>query len=77
LSPNIVGGPTYANGKFSVTFAGIPDFTYTVEYTTASPPTSGWGKLKNVTAGSTGLFVVEDEVSQSPSRYYRTVAPSY
>ena len=75
-SPNVVSAPTYANGKFSVTFAGIPNFTYTVEYAegSAAPP---WHWLKNVTAGSNGLFVVEDEVSQSPSRYYRTVYPSY
>jgi len=75
-SPNVVSGPTYANGKFSVTFAGIPDYTYTVEYAegSAAPP---WTKLKNVIAGTNGLFVVEDAVSQSPSRYYRTVSPSY
>jgi hypothetical protein len=59
-----------------VTFAGIPNFEYTVEYAegSAAPP---WLKLKNVTAGTNGLFVVEDTASQSPSRYYRTVYPSY
>ncbi len=52
-SPNVVAGPTYANGKFSVTFAGIPDVEYTVEYAETSPAPP-WRKLNNVTAGSTG-----------------------
>jgi autotransporter-associated beta strand protein len=76
-SPSVVSAPTYANGKFSVTFAGVPDTDYTIEYAedSAAPP---WTKLRNVTAGSNGLFVVEDEqASSTPSRYYRTVWPSY
>lgn len=75
-SPNIVSPPTYADGKFSVTFAGIPNAQYTVEYAEGSPAPP-WTKLKNVTAGANGLFVVEDTASESPSRYYRTVYPSY
>lgn len=77
MSPNIVSGPTYANGVFSVTFAGIPNVNYTVEYTTAMPPSSGWIKLNNVTAAGNGLFVVEDIIGQAPSRFYRTVHPAY
>ena len=77
-SPNVVGDPTYdsGTGKFSVTFAGIPGVEYTVEYAegSAAPP---WNKLMNITAGSDGLFVVEDTAAQSPGRYYRTVYPSY
>jgi len=55
----------------------VPDTDYTIEYAedSAAPP---WTKLRNVTAGSNGLFVVEDEqASSTPSRYYRTVWPSY
>lgn len=77
VSPNIVVPASYAGGKFSVTFAGIPGVTYTVEYATTLPPTSDWNKLKNVTAGDDGLFVVEDAANESPSRYYRTVWPAY
>ena len=77
-SPNVVGSPTFdsGTGTFSVTFAGIPGYEYTVEYAvgSAAPP---WTKLENVTAGDKGLFVVEDTAPQSPGRYYRTVYPSY
>jgi len=77
-SPNVVAGPTYdsGTGKFSVTFAGIPNLEYTVEYAEGAPAPP-WLKLKNITAGTNGLFLVEDTASQSPSRYYRTVYPSY
>lgn len=78
LSPNLVFWPAYADGKFSVTFAGIPGYTYTVEYATQLPPTSGWQKLENYTAGANGLFEVTDiQISPSPARYYRTVYPAY
>jgi hypothetical protein len=75
-SPNVVSGPTYASGKFSVTFAGIPGIEYTVEYAEGSPMPP-WTKLTNLTAGANGLFVVEDTASASPSRYYRIMYPSY
>jgi autotransporter-associated beta strand protein len=77
-SPNVVAGPTFdsGTGTFSVTFAGIPGYEYTVEYAvgSAAPP---WTKLENVIAGSDGLFTVTDGPGLSGSRYYRTVYPSY
>ena len=77
-SPNVVGSPTFdsGTGTFSVTFAGIPGYEYTVEYAvgSAAPP---WTKLENVIAGSDGLFTVTDGPGLSGSRYYRTVYPSY
>ena len=77
LSPNVVSySYDSGSGTFSVTFAGIPDYEYTVEYAegSATPP---WTKLANVTAGSDGLFTVTDGPGQFGSRYYRTVYPSY
>lgn len=73
-SPNVVSGPTYANGKFSVTFAGIPNYAYTVQY--ATDPAGPWSFLETATAGSDGLFEVTDtQDPPPPARYYRTVYP--
>jgi hypothetical protein len=73
-SPNVVSGPTYANGTFSVTFAGIPNLTYTVQY--ATDPSGPWTFLGTATAGTNGLFEVTDTQSlPPPARYYRTVYP--
>jgi len=61
---NVVAGPTYADGKFSVTFA-VSGVTYTVQYAegSAAPP---WNKLANYTAGTNGLFTVEDTATEYP-----------
>ena len=75
-SPNIVIQPTYLNGTFRVTFAGIPGLTYTVQYATDGP-SGPWSPLKTATAGANGLFEVTDGPydPQPPARYYRTVYP--
>jgi hypothetical protein len=57
-----------------VTFAGIPNYTYTVEYASAGP-NGPWYFLKTATAGGDGLFTVTDTQLESPQRYYRTVYP--
>jgi hypothetical protein len=75
-SPNIVVPPAYdsESGTFSVTFAGIPGYTYTVQ--TATDPNGPWSFLKTSTAGTDGLFQVLDTESPTPpARYYRTVYP--
>jgi hypothetical protein len=73
-SPNVVVPPTYSGGTFRVTFAGIPNYTYTVQY--ATDPVGPWSFLKTATAGTDGLFEVTDtELPPPPSRYYRTVYP--
>jgi hypothetical protein len=75
-SPNVVVPPAYdsGSGTFSVTFAGIPGYTYTIQ--SAESPTGPWSFLKTVTAGIDGLIEVTDtEVPPPPSRYYRTVYP--
>ena len=74
ISPNVVFPPTYSNGTFRVTFAGIPSFQYTIE--TAPTLTGDWSYLKKVVAGTNGLFQVIDSAGSSePARYYRTVYP--
>jgi len=75
-SPNIVAGPSYdsGSGTFSITFAGIPGYTYTIQ--SADSPTGPWSFLKTATAGTDGLFEVTDtELPPPPARYYRTMYP--
>jgi hypothetical protein len=57
-----------------VTFAGIPNYTYTVQ--SAPSPTGPWSFLKTATAGTDGQFEVTDtELPSPPARYYRTIYP--
>jgi len=57
-----------------VTFAGIPNYTYTIE--SATDPNGPWSFLKTATAGDNGLFEVTDTQSPPPpARYYRTTYP--
>jgi len=75
-SPNIVVPPAYdsGSGTFTVTFAGIPGYTYTIQ--TAITPTGPWDFLQTATAGTNGLFEVIDAQSPPPpERFYRTVYP--
>jgi hypothetical protein len=75
-APNVVSPPAYdsVSGTFSVTFAGIPGITYTVQ--TAASPTGPWSSFGTATAGADGLFTVTDtELPPPPARYYRTVYP--
>ena len=75
-SPNVVIPPAYdsGSGTFSVTFAGIPGYTYPIQ--TAVSPLGPWSFLKPATAGTNGLFeVIDAQISPPPARYYRTVYP--
>jgi hypothetical protein len=74
-SPDIVSGPDLLpNGHFHVGFAGIPGYSYTVQYSAnADGP---WTTLTNLTAGATGLFDLEDPTEPAPpTRFYRTTYP--
>jgi autotransporter-associated beta strand protein len=75
-SPNIVSGPDILpNGHFHVGFAGIPGYSYTVQYSPALESPS-WTTLTNLAAGTNGLFDFEDPTDPPPaSRYYRTTYP--
>jgi hypothetical protein len=72
---DIVSGPDLLpNGHFHVGFAGIPGYSYTVQYSAnADGP---WTTLTNLTAGATGLFDLEDPTEPAPpTRFYRTTYP--
>jgi hypothetical protein len=74
-SPNIVIPPAILpNGHFHVGFAGIPGYTYAVQY---SPyPNGPWSSITTLTAGTDGRFDFEDPTQPAPSsRYYRTIYP--
>jgi hypothetical protein len=82
VSLNVVGNITVNNNTFSIRFAGIPGYTYTVERTdTLSPP--DWKKAGNRTAPveaglwGIGIFEFSEETGGASSRFYRTVWPAY
>jgi hypothetical protein len=74
-SLNIVSGPDILpNGHFHVGFAGIPGFSYTIQY--SANANGAWTTMTNLTAGTNGLFDFEDLTGPPPpSRYYRTTYP--
>jgi autotransporter-associated beta strand protein len=76
VSLNIITPPTVlSNGHFFVSFAGIPGFNYTVQFSTnVNGP---WFFMTNLTAGTNGLFDLEDptEPPLPPTRFYRTTYP--
>ena len=59
-SLNIVVPPAYdsASGTFSVGFAGIPGYTYTIQ--TATNVNGPWTSLRTATSGADGLFQFMD-----------------
>jgi hypothetical protein len=76
----LAGTPRMANTNFTISFAGIPGLTYTLEW--AEAVNGSWTKLGNYTASTTapgiGLFNLTDPIQPGhPSRFYRTVYPSY
>jgi hypothetical protein len=81
VTPNIVYA-VVEGSDFVVRFAGIPGYTYTIEFTDTLSP-ANWQKKVNATAptiaGSFGVGVFEfrENTSGATSRYYRTVWPAY
>jgi len=73
-SPNVLSSGI-VGVNFVVNFAGVPGITYTVE-TNSAANGSGWTKLGNITATSTGAMQITDPLGNG-SRFYRTVYPSY
>jgi hypothetical protein len=72
---NLVSPPTLLeNGHFYVVWAGIPGYTYTIDW---APTVLGpWTTLTNLTAAPNGLFALEDPTEPAPpTRFYRTTYP--
>jgi hypothetical protein len=75
-SLNIVSGPEIlADGHFHVGFAGIPGYSYTIQYS-SNLDSPSWTTITNLAAGTNGLFDFEDPTEPlPPTRYYRTTYP--
>jgi hypothetical protein len=75
-----VGAPQMSGTNCCVTFAGLPGWTYTVEW---APAVSGpWSRLTNCVAPSSlpriGVFTATDPIpAGTPSRFYRMAYPPY
>lgn len=61
-------------GTLTVTFAGIPGYTYRVQYATTLSP-ADWTDLSTNTAPAHGQFQIVDMVGGNTNRFYRTVYP--
>jgi hypothetical protein len=83
VSPaNPLPNPFLADGAFVSYFDGTPGFAYTIEYTD-SLELHNWHKATNLTAPPTdqgfgvGVFEFRDGSATVPTRFYRSVYPSY
>ncbi len=82
VSLNRVFGPIVTNGNFVVRFAGLPGYTYTIEYTDSVAPVN-WLKATNLIAPTTagsygrGVFQFSQSAAGVVIRFYRTVYPAY
>ncbi len=61
-------------GTLTVTFAGIPGYTYRVQYATTLSP-ADWTDFSTNTAPAHGQFQIVDLVGGNTNRFYRTVYP--
>jgi autotransporter-associated beta strand protein len=59
----------------TLTFAGIPGYTYIVETTTNTPPTPSWWPLSTNTAGTNGEWMVIDPDATNTVQFYRSRTP--
>jgi hypothetical protein len=75
---NLVG-MTQTQDGYRLTFAGIPGYSYLIQYTNSLAPPVTWTTLNPpgaVQAGPTGIFECEDKPNPKPtSRFYRAVLP--
>jgi hypothetical protein len=64
-----------ADGSVKLTFAGVPGWTYRIQYATNLSPIN-WTDLSTNTADGSGMYqYVDHQVTNSPTRYYRSVSP--
>jgi autotransporter-associated beta strand protein len=66
-----VGVP--GSGTNTITFAGIPGYSYVTEFATNLTEPIFWHELSTNTAGTNGLWTVTDDTATNSSRFYRTV----
>src|SRR5262245_20537431 len=69
LSPNLIGETTATPDGTLVRFAGIPNFTYSIE---SSVDGTNWTAIASMTAPANGLMKFLD--TKSDSLFYRTAA---
>ncbi|HTB82843.1 MAG TPA: FG-GAP-like repeat-containing protein, partial [Candidatus Sulfotelmatobacter sp.] len=75
-------GPSYnfkvasqVDGSVKLTFAGVPGWTYRIQYATALSP-ANWTDLSTNTADGSGMYqYIDHQATNSPTRYYRSVSP--
>jgi len=75
-------GPSYnfkitsqVDGSIKLTFAGIPGWTYRIQYATALSP-ANWTNLSTNTADGSGMYqFIDHQATNSTTRYYRSVSP--
>jgi hypothetical protein len=64
-----------ADGSVKLTFAGVPGWTYRIQYATSLSPVN-WTNLSTNTADGSGMYqYVDHQVTNSATRYYRSVSP--
>jgi autotransporter-associated beta strand protein len=59
----------------TLTLAGIPGYTYSVQTTTNTPPTTNWWTLGTDTAGTNGLWIFVDPNATNGVQFYRSSMP--
>ena len=63
------------DGSVQLIFAGIPGWTYRIQYTDTLPPIN-WVDLATNTADATGVFqYIDRSPTNGPTRFYRSVSP--
>jgi len=71
LSPNLVGQTTATPDGTLVRFAGVPNFTYSIE---RSADGTNWTAVTSMTAPANGLMKFLDTANANDSIFYRTSA---
>jgi hypothetical protein len=71
LAPNSVGDTTATANGTHIRFAGIPNFTYSVE---RSEDGTNWITVSSLVAPKSGLMEYLDPNAQSTAPFYRTTA---
>ncbi|HAV61362.1 MAG TPA: hypothetical protein DCY13_03250, partial [Verrucomicrobiales bacterium] len=63
------------NGDYQLAFDGIPDRTYSIQYTEQLNPPA-FQQLTSITADGSGRFIhIDSPPPGAPSRYYRAAYP--